>query len=203
MNSRSTSPCQRRGHLVGERDVPAHARRRRAARRRAARATARRVAHSLAPQPLGSASGCEPNGSIRCSSAPGPSAATAPPPTPPRRRRSRPPAARRAQRRAARARPRASASSAAGSAPSPSASARRRTSSRMRAGVRLRSAWGRIATDPRASTPVALIAIDGRRAAQTAETCSSSATRNEEPQPQAATTLGLLTLKPAPCRLSS
>ena len=39
--------------------------------------------------------------------------------------------------------------------------------------------------------------------AQTAETCSSSATRNEEPQPQAATTLGLLTLKPAPCRLSS
>ena len=38
---------------------------------------------------------------------------------------------------------------------------------------------------------------------QTAETCSSSATRNEEPQPQAATTFGLLTLKPAPCRLSS
>ena len=40
-------------------------------------------------------------------------------------------------------------------------------------------------------------------AAQTAETCSSSATRKEEPQPQAATTLGLFTLKPAPCRLSS
>ena len=38
---------------------------------------------------------------------------------------------------------------------------------------------------------------------QTAETCSSSATRKEEPQPQAATTFGLLTLKPAPCRLSS
>ena len=41
------------------------------------------------------------------------------------------------------------------------------------------------------------------RRPQTAETCSSSATRKEEPQPQAATTLGLLTLKPAPCRLSS
>lgn len=39
--------------------------------------------------------------------------------------------------------------------------------------------------------------------AQTAETCSSSATRKDEPQPHAATTLGLLTLKPAPCRLSS
>src|SRR5207253_10328539 len=38
---------------------------------------------------------------------------------------------------------------------------------------------------------------------QTAETCSSSATRKEDPQPHAATTLGLLTLKPAPCRLSS
>ncbi len=38
---------------------------------------------------------------------------------------------------------------------------------------------------------------------QTAETCSCSATRNEEPQPQAATTLGLFTLKPAPRRLSS
>ena len=38
---------------------------------------------------------------------------------------------------------------------------------------------------------------------QTAETCSSSATRNEEPQPQAATTLGFSTLKPAPWRLSS
>ena len=40
---------------------------------------------------------------------------------------------------------------------------------------------------------------------QTAETCSSSATRNEDPQPQAATTLGLLTRKlvPAPWRLSS
>ena len=35
------------------------------------------------------------------------------------------------------------------------------------------------------------------------ETCSSSATRKDEPQPQAATTLGLLTLKPAPWRLSS
>ncbi len=38
---------------------------------------------------------------------------------------------------------------------------------------------------------------------QTAETCSSSATLKEEPQPQAATTFGLLTLKPAPWRLSS
>src|SRR5664280_2819121 len=38
---------------------------------------------------------------------------------------------------------------------------------------------------------------------QTAETCSSSATRKDEPQPHAATTLGLVTLKPAPCRLSS
>src|SRR6266404_4611905 len=34
---------------------------------------------------------------------------------------------------------------------------------------------------------------------QTAETCSSSATRKEEPQPQAATTFGLETLNPAPC----
>ena len=38
---------------------------------------------------------------------------------------------------------------------------------------------------------------------QTAETSSSSATRKEEPQPQAATTLGLSTLKPAPCRPST
>ena len=38
---------------------------------------------------------------------------------------------------------------------------------------------------------------------QTAETCSSSATRNDEPQPQAATTLGFSTLKPAPWRVSS
>src|SRR5580692_18565 len=38
---------------------------------------------------------------------------------------------------------------------------------------------------------------------QTAETCSSSATRKDEPQPQAATTLGFDTLKPAPWRLSS
>ena len=38
---------------------------------------------------------------------------------------------------------------------------------------------------------------------QTAETCSSSATRKEEPQPQAATTFGFKTLNPAPCRLSS
>jgi hypothetical protein len=37
---------------------------------------------------------------------------------------------------------------------------------------------------------------------QTAETCSSSATRNEEPQPQAATTFGFSTLKPAPWRVS-
>ncbi len=34
---------------------------------------------------------------------------------------------------------------------------------------------------------------------QTAETSSSSATRKEEPQPQAATTFGFSTLKPAPC----
>src|SRR5262249_34894352 len=33
---------------------------------------------------------------------------------------------------------------------------------------------------------------------QTAETCSSSATRNDDPHPQAATTFGLSTLKPAP-----
>jgi DNA-3-methyladenine glycosylase II len=37
-----------------------------------------------------------------------------------------------------------------------------------------------------------------RRPVQTAETSSSSATRNEEPQPQAAITLGFSTLKPAP-----
>ena len=41
------------------------------------------------------------------------------------------------------------------------------------------------------------------RGRQTAETSSSSATRKEEPQPQAATTFGLSTLKPAPCRLST
>ncbi len=38
---------------------------------------------------------------------------------------------------------------------------------------------------------------------QTAETSSSSATRKEEPQPQAAITLGFSTLKPAPCRPST
>jgi hypothetical protein len=38
----------------------------------------------------------------------------------------------------------------------------------------------------------------GRRLRQTAEHSCSSATRNEEPQPQAATTFGLLTWKPAP-----
>src|SRR5579875_1366816 len=38
---------------------------------------------------------------------------------------------------------------------------------------------------------------------QTAETSSSSATRNEDPQPQAAITLGLSTLKPAPWRPST
>ena len=38
---------------------------------------------------------------------------------------------------------------------------------------------------------------------QTAETSSSSATRKEEPQPQAAITLGLSTLKPAPWRPST
>ena len=42
--------------------------------------------------------------------------------------------------------------------------------------------------------------VQGR---QTAETSSSSATRKEEPQPQAATTFGLLTWKPAPCRPST
>jgi hypothetical protein len=44
---------------------------------------------------------------------------------------------------------------------------------------------------------------DRARRAQTAETSSSSATRKEEPQPQAATTLGFSTLKPAPWRLSA
>ena len=38
---------------------------------------------------------------------------------------------------------------------------------------------------------------------QTAETSSSSATRKEEPQPQAAITFGFSTLKPAPCRPST
>ncbi len=38
---------------------------------------------------------------------------------------------------------------------------------------------------------------------QTAEHSSSSATRNEDPQPQAATTFGLLTWKPAPCNDST
>jgi hypothetical protein len=38
---------------------------------------------------------------------------------------------------------------------------------------------------------------------QTAETSSSSATRNEDPQPQAAITFGLSTLKPAPWRPST
>src|ERR1019366_6637263 len=44
---------------------------------------------------------------------------------------------------------------------------------------------------------------DRARRVQTAETSSSSATRKEEPQPQAATTLGFSTLKPAPWRLSA
>ena len=43
----------------------------------------------------------------------------------------------------------------------------------------------------------------GRARRQTAETSSSSATRNEEPQPQAAITFGLSTLKPAPWRPST
>ena len=38
---------------------------------------------------------------------------------------------------------------------------------------------------------------------QTADTSSSSATRKEEPQPQAAITFGFSTLKPAPCRPST
>ena len=42
-----------------------------------------------------------------------------------------------------------------------------------------------------------------RRVMQTALTSSSSATRNEEPQPQAAITFGFSTLKPAPCMLST
>ena len=41
------------------------------------------------------------------------------------------------------------------------------------------------------------------RRPQTAETSSSSATRKEEPQPQAAITFGFSTLKPAPCRPST
>ncbi len=44
-----------------------------------------------------------------------------------------------------------------------------------------------------------VIALGG----QTAEHSSSSATRNDEPQPQAATTLGLLTWNPAPWRDST
>ncbi len=40
-------------------------------------------------------------------------------------------------------------------------------------------------------------------AGQTAETSSSSGTRNEEPQPQAAMTFGLFTWKPAPVRAST
>jgi CMP/dCMP kinase len=57
--------------------------------------------------------------------------------------------------------------------------------------------WRPIASPGEGETPWPYV---GR---QTADTCSSSATRKDEPQPQAATTLGLLTLKPAPWRLSS
>ena len=44
---------------------------------------------------------------------------------------------------------------------------------------------------------------EAAEAPQTALTSCSSATRNEEPQPQAATTLGLTTWKPAPWREST
>ena len=49
------------------------------------------------------------------------------------------------------------------------------------------------------------VAAGGEPAAplQTAETSCSSATRNEEPQPQAAITFGFSTLKPAPWRSST
>ena len=200
------------GRVMGERDVPAHLRRLCTAPT-AARASARRVAHSVAPQPPGSASGCEPNGSIRCSSASGPERLEQ------RQRRRplvyadlhRPPGAPRSveqhanvlvrvHRRAAVSRP---------TPPPARAGGRRRAYA---PGVRLRSAWGRIATQPPyvparehagQSPSSRSIRAHGADRAQTAETCSSSATRNEEPQPHAATTLGLLTLKPAPCRLSS
>jgi DNA-3-methyladenine glycosylase II len=54
--------------------------------------------------------------------------------------------------------------------------------------------WALIAAGPASTGPAAR---------QTAETSSSSATRNEDPQPQAATTLGFSTLKPAPCSPST
>ena len=63
-----------------------------------------------------------------------------------------------------------------------------------------RSRPGRRPGSLSAETSHAASAATRQRAetAQTAETSSSSATRNEEPQPQAAITFGLSTLKPAP-----
>ncbi len=59
---------------------------------------------------------------------------------------------------------------------------------------------GALAAAPHARLPLPLALAEQRTrlARQTAETCSSSATRNEQPQPQAATTFGFSTLKPAP-----
>ncbi len=62
----------------------------------------------------------------------------------------------------------------------------------------------RIAGDYTVGPAIRLSAIRPcRRDGYTAETSCSSATRNDEPQPQAATTLGLSTLKPAPCSEST
>jgi glycine/sarcosine N-methyltransferase len=52
-------------------------------------------------------------------------------------------------------------------------------------------------TDGRLSLPTPLPALDGRYAGAP-QLGSSSATRNEDPHPQAATTFGLFTSKPAP-----
>ncbi len=164
-----------------------------APRRRTARATTRRVAHSVAPHPLGSASGCAPKG--RSDGARRPARALAQ-----RQRRgslidadldhpSR--ATRRLEQHSAH--PVRSASCVAGSG---------RVRPPARAGADRRAgAWASDDAGLRGGRTSR--AHPTRSRDQTAETCSSSATLNEEPQPQAATTLGFDTLKPAPCRLSS
>ena len=68
MNTRSTPPRQREASSPERHTCQCTAGAARPRRRRA-RETARRVAHSVAPQPEGSASGWRPKGSTRCSSA--------------------------------------------------------------------------------------------------------------------------------------
>ena len=67
----------------------------------------------------------------------------------------------------------------------------------------VRSQYWMLRRDGRLHVARALAARQAPARDQTALTSSSSATRNEEPQPQAAITFGLSTLKPAPCMPST